>query len=212
MVTIGIDPHKDTHWAVAVDQVGRQLAERKCRAVNDGFGELLVWARGLGPQRTWVIEDCRHVSGPLERFLIDHGETVSRLPPHLMAEARTNVRERGKSDPIDALAVARGALKEGLESLPTARLAGIELEIRLLHQHHRRLVRQRTALINDLRWNLHDIWPELKLPCRGLTALGSPSPALPATRPRRHERQGQDRDRRAPTHPRTDPHDQRTRL
>jgi transposase len=172
MVTIGIDPHKDTHWAVAVDEVGRRIADRKCRAVNDGFGEMLAWGRGLGSQRTWVLEDCRHVSGPFERFLIDHGETVARLAPHLMAAARTTVRERGKSDPIDALAVARGALKEGLETLPTAHLAGIELEIRLLHQHQQRLVRQRTALINDLRWNLHDLWPELTVPSRGLIALG----------------------------------------
>lgn len=104
--------------------------------------------------------------------MIDHGEKVARLAPHLMAEARTNVRERGKTDPIDALAVARAALKEGVENLPVARLTGIELEIRLLHQHRTRLVRQRTALINDLRWNLHDLWPDLKLPARGLNALG----------------------------------------
>ena len=171
MVTIGIDPHKDTHWAVAVDEVGRQLADRKARAVSDGFGEMLAWARGLDDDRVWIVEDCRHVSGPLERFLIDHGEKVARLAPHLMAEARSTVRERGKSDPIDALAVARAALKEGVENLPTAQLAGIELEIRLLHRHHQRLVRQRTALINDLRWNLHDLWPDLKLPARGLVGL-----------------------------------------
>ena len=46
----------------------------------------------------------------LERFLIDRGETVVRLPPRLMADARQGVRERGKSDPIDALAIARAAL------------------------------------------------------------------------------------------------------
>lgn len=171
MVTIGIDPHKDTHWAAAVDEVGRQIAEKQFRALGDGFVEALAWARTLGAARTWVLEDCRHVSGPFERFLINHGETVARLAPHLMADARTSGRERGKSDPIDALAVARAALKHGLENLPTARLAGIELEIRLLHQHHQRLVRERTALINDLRWQLHDLWPELKLPARGLTAV-----------------------------------------
>ena len=78
----------------------------------------------------WVIEDVRHVSGDLERFLIDHGETVVRLAPRLMAKARDSVRERGKSDPIDALAIARAALREGIEKLPAARLAGVELEIR----------------------------------------------------------------------------------
>ena len=166
MVTIGTDPHKDTHQAVAVDDVGRQLSERTCDAVAEGFGQLLAWARALDDERVWVIEDCRHVSGPFERFLLDHGESVARLAPHLMAQARTHVGTRGKSDPIDALAVARAALAHGLENLPTARLAGIDLEIRLIHQHHQRLVKQRTALINDLRWNLHDLWPDLKIPRR----------------------------------------------
>ena len=57
--------------------------------------------------------------------MIDRGETVVRLPPRLMADARQGVRERGKSDPIDALAIARAALREGVETLPTARLAGV---------------------------------------------------------------------------------------
>jgi transposase len=173
MVTIGIDPHKDTHSAVAVDGFGRQVADLTRPAVRDGFGELLGWARQLADQRAWVIEDCRHVSGQLERFLLDHGETVIRLAPHLMASARRGVRERGKSDPIDALAVARAALQEGLERLPTARLAAHELELRLLSAHRQRLVRQRTALINDLRWHLHDLWPELKIPTRSLTYFSS---------------------------------------
>ncbi|HEX3801697.1 MAG TPA: transposase [Solirubrobacteraceae bacterium] len=105
----------------------------------------------------WAMEDCRHVSGSAERFLLDHGETVVRVAPHLMAEARTNVRERGKSDPIDALAVARAAQREGIENLPTARLAGVELEIRVLHLHHKRLIKQRTALTNDLPHQLQEL-------------------------------------------------------
>ncbi len=170
MVTIGVDPHKHAHQAVAVTALGGWLAEHACAAVAAGFGELLAWGRALDPERVWVIEDCRHVSGPLERFLLEHGERVARLAPHLMAEARTHVGTRGKSDPIDALAVARAALAHGLDRLPTARLAGPELEIRLLQQHHQRLVKQRTALINDLRWHLHDLWPELEIPSRRLAS------------------------------------------
>src|SRR6201986_4327806 len=85
-----------------------------------------------------------------------------------MSQARTPVRQRGKSDPIDALAVARSALAQGLENLPTARLAGPELESRLLHHHHQRLVKERTALTNALRWNVHDLFPEFKIPARRL--------------------------------------------
>jgi transposase len=173
MVTIGVDPHKKTHSAVAVDAVGAVLAGRTEPAKRDGFGGLLAWARGLSAgERVWVIEDCRHVSGPLERFLLDHGETVVRLPPRLMAGARQSVRERGKSDPIDALAVARAALREGIDTLPAARLAGVELEIRQLDVHRQRLVDARTRLINELRWQLHDLWPEWEIPKRVLIGAG----------------------------------------
>jgi transposase len=168
MVTIGIDPHKQTHTGVAADGMGTELAQRTVPARREGFGQLLEWGRTLDPERVWVIEDVRHVSGGLERFLLDRGETVVRLAPRLMADARRSVRERGKSDPIDALAIARAALREGVETLPTARLAGPELEIRLLGLHCERLVGARTRMINELRWQLHDLWPEWELPPRAL--------------------------------------------
>jgi transposase len=94
---------------------------RKRRA----FDDLLVWARGLGGDRVWAIEDCRHVSGALERFLLARGERVVRVPPKLMAAARRSARERGKSDVIDAVQIARAALREGLDTLPIARLAAL---------------------------------------------------------------------------------------
>jgi transposase len=100
--------------------------------------------------------------------LLERGETVVRLPPRLMADLRRGARERGKSDPIDALAIARAALREGVDTLLTARLAGPELEIRLLGLHRERLVDSRTRLINELRWQLHDLWPEWELPLKAL--------------------------------------------
>ena len=168
MVTLGIDPHKQTHSAVAADLLGTELAKRTVPARSVGFGQLLEWARKLDGERVWVIEDVRHVSGSLERFLLDHGETVVRLAPRLMADARRGVRERGKSDPIDALAIARAALREGIETLPTARLAGPELEIRQLALHRERLVATRTRCINELRWQLHDLWPDWEIPTKVL--------------------------------------------
>ena len=172
MVTIGVDPHKQTHTGVAVDPLGVQIAQLTVAARGEGFGQLLEWARKLDGERAWVIEDVRHVSGSFERFLIDRGETVVRLPPRLMADARQGVRERGKSDPIDALAIARAALREGIATLPMARLAGVELEIRLLALHRERLVGTRTRLINELRWQLHDLWPDWKIPKRVLIHPG----------------------------------------
>jgi transposase len=155
-----------------VDELGVQFATCTQPARREGFGVLLGWSRSLPGDHVWVIEDCRHVSGPFERFLIEHGETVVRLPPRLMADARRGVRERGKSEPIDALAVARAAMREGLATLPAGRLPGPELEIRLLAVHRERLVGARTRLINELRWQLHDLWPDYLVPKRALIGPG----------------------------------------
>jgi hypothetical protein len=209
MVTIGVDPHQQTHTGVAVDRLGVQIAQRTVAARGEGFGQLLEWARALDSERAWVIEDVRHVSGSLERFLIDRGETVVRLPPRLMADARHGVRERGKSDPIDALAIARAALREGIETLPTARLAGAELEIRLLALHRERLVGTRTRLINELRWQLHDLWPDWKIPKRVLIHPGLADQDRPAPEPSDEDRSGADRARHDHPGARADPHDHR---
>lgn len=89
-----------------------------------------------------------------------------------MAGARSSSRERGKSDVIDAVAIARAAIREGLDALAGAQLAGPELDVRLLVDHRERLVAQRTRLINDLRWGLHDVWPEFEIPPRALIGRG----------------------------------------
>ena len=127
------------------------------RVGNRGFAAALDWARGVGAERIWALEDCRHVSGALERFLIARGERVVRVWTRLMAGTRRCSRERGKSDQIDAVCVARAALAAGIETLPTAALAGPELDIRLLVDHRERLVRTRVALNSTLQWNLHDL-------------------------------------------------------
>ncbi len=168
MVTIGVDPHKQTHTAAAADPLGVEVAHLTAPARPAGNGKLLEWARALEGERVWVIEDVGNVSGSLERFLIDRGETVVRLAPRLMAGARRGARTRGKSDPIDALAIARAALREGSETLPAARLAGLEREIRMLALYRGRLIDMRTRLINELRWQLHDLWPEWEIPIKAL--------------------------------------------
>jgi transposase len=173
MIVIGVDTHKRSHTAGAVDgATARAIADKTVRANRRAFDDLLTWARGLEAGRVWAIEDCRHVSGALERFLLARGERTVRIAPKLMAGARRGGRERGKSDAIDAVQIARAALREGLETLPTAQLAGPELDVRLLVDHRERLVAQRTRLINDLRWNLHDLWPEYEVPGRALVHAG----------------------------------------
>src|SRR5512133_2519451 len=165
MIVLGADTHKRSHTVAAVAAAtGELLGEQTVKVGRRGFDALLQWARGLDRERVWALEDCRHVSGSLERFLIGRGERVLRIPRHLSAGARKSARQRGKSDPIDAVGVARAALREGLESFPAAHLDGPELDIRLLVDHRERLVRQRVGLNNTLQWHLHDLWPELELP------------------------------------------------
>ena len=169
MIVLGADMHKSSHTIAAIAAgTGELLGDRTIPVGTHGFAAALDWAHELCDQRVWALEDCRHVSGAFERLLLGRGERVVRVATRLMAGERRAGRERGKSDRIDAIAIARAALREGLEQLPAAALAGAELDIRLLVDHRERLVRMRTALNNDLLWHLHDLWPDQTLPAAAL--------------------------------------------
>lgn len=157
MVVLGIDAHKRSHTVVAVDEHGRQLNTKTLGTTTADHLVLLRWAEQYGEQRRWAVEDCRHLSRRLERDLLGAGEQVVRVAPKLMAHARDSARTYGKSDPIDALAVARAALRE--PDLPVARLDGPEREVRLLVDHREDLVGERTRIIARLRWHLHELDP-----------------------------------------------------
>jgi transposase len=148
MVVVGADVHKRTHTFVAVDEVGRKLGEKVVKTTTVGHAEAVVWA----------IEDCRHLSARLERDLMSFGQSVVRVPPKLMAQARASARTRGKSDPIDALAVARGFLRE--PDLPVASHDEVSRELKLLVDRREVLVAQCTATINRLLWRVHELDPE----------------------------------------------------
>jgi transposase len=169
MIVVGTDTHKRTHTCGAVDALTASArGELTAPARKGSFGKLLVWARKLDSERVWAIEDCRHVSGAFERFLVARGERIVRVAPKHMAGARRSVRERGKSDTIDAFSVARAALREGIETLPGAHLDGRALDIRLLSDHRDDLVATRTEDQQRLRWHLHDMWPEFEIPSGAL--------------------------------------------
>lgn len=168
MVILGIDAHKRTHTVVAVDEAGRQLGCKTTKTTStEAHLELARWADQFGMERTWAVEDCRHLSRRLEADLLAAGERIVRVPPKLMAHCRDSARTYGKSDPIDALAVARAALRE--PDLPVAQLDGPARELRLLVDHREDLVRERTGYINRLRWHLHELDPEWDPDPRSLT-------------------------------------------
>lgn len=171
MIVIGADTHKRTHALAAVDAAtGRLLGGREIAAAEVGHLEALRWARSLSVGRVWALEDCRHVSRRLEQALIAAGERVVRVPPRMMGQSRRGEREPGKSDQIDAVAVARAVVKDGVERFPAAYLNEQAMEIRLLSDHRDDLVAERTRMENRLRWHLLALCPELEagIPQRGL--------------------------------------------
>jgi transposase len=170
MVILGIDAHKRTHTVVAIDEAGRELGVKTTVATTTEVHlELVRWSDRFGSERRWAVEDCRHLSRRLEADLLAAGEQIVRVPPKMMAHARDAARTYGKSDPIDALAVARAALRE--PDLPVARLDGSSRELRLLVDHREDLVRDRTGHINRLRWHLHELDPSWDPKPRSLVRL-----------------------------------------
>jgi transposase len=115
MIVIGLDVHKQSVTALAVDEAGRPLAEK---VVAVGSDELIGWASALAGERLWPVEDCRQLTGWLERQLLEVGEELVQVPPKLTVPERRAGRTRGKSDPIDALAIARAAIREPNLSSP----------------------------------------------------------------------------------------------
>jgi transposase len=166
MVIVGIDAHKRSHTAVAVDEAGRKIGQHTTGTTSADHLALLNWAEQFGGERLWAIEDCRHLSRRLERDLLGAGGRIVRVPTKLMAHVRDAARSYGKSDRIDALAVARAALRE--PDLPTAQLDGVAREVRLLSDHRDHLVAERTRVINRLRWHLHELDPGNEPPARHL--------------------------------------------
>src|SRR6266404_794528 len=164
MIVIGVDVHKQSVTAVAVDEAGRILDER---TVLVGSEELVGWASALGGERLWALEDCRLLTPWLERQLLGLGEELVRVSPKLTVPERRAGRTRGKSDPIDALAVARAALRE--PDLPRPQPGErVHREIKLIVDHRDDLVDERRRTQQRLRWHLHELDPTLVVPLRRL--------------------------------------------
>ena len=165
MIMIGTDSHKRTHTLVALDVVGRKVAEKTVPATTEGHLAIVAWA-AQWPEVTFALEDCRTMTRRLERDLLGAGQRVRRVPTRLMAAARRAARQPGKSDPIDAEAVALAALRH--PDLPTAELDRPTRELRLLVEHRKDLVAERVRIQNRLRWHLHELDPSLAIPATAL--------------------------------------------
>jgi transposase len=164
MIVIGLDVHKRSVTVVAVDEAGRPLEEK---VIPVGSDKLIGWASSLDERRLWAVEDCRQLTGWLERQLLSVGEELVRVPPKLTVSERRAGRTRGKSDPIDALAIARAALREPDLSRPRPD-ERVYRELKLLVDHRDDLVDQRRRTQQRLRWHLHQLDPTYEVPLRML--------------------------------------------
>jgi transposase len=163
MIVIGADTHKRNHTLVVLDgRTGAQRGQLQIAATDAGALDALRFAAGLEEERVWAIEDCRHVSARLEAALIAAGERVIRVPAAMTDQARKVSRRAGKSDPIDARAVALVAIRDGVENFPQAFCDEQAMQIRVLNDYRDQLVNDRTRMINRLRWHLVTLAPELE--------------------------------------------------
>src|SRR5437773_1198081 len=163
MIVVGLDVHKHSVTAAAVDELGR---EQGSWSGPIGMG-VLAWARSLADERRWAIEDCRHVTRAIELTLSAAGERLVRVPPRLTAPQRRRGRTRGKSDRIDAIAIARAALQEPQLEGPRAGEETLR-ELKLLVDHRDDLVDERRRAQQRLRWHLHQLDPTFVVPAKAL--------------------------------------------
>ncbi|MBA2560710.1 MAG: IS110 family transposase [Propionibacteriales bacterium] len=159
MVTVGIDPHKHVHVAVAIDASGRQIG--KPLTVKNGphlIIGLLTWVRSIsdGASVTWAIEDGRGFARRLADGLLLAGQEVIWVPTRLMMAHRKLLAATGaKSDPVDAAAAAHAAI--ATPDLDRHRIDERVRELRVLVDHRADLVKRRTMVINQLKSQLH-LW------------------------------------------------------
>jgi transposase len=159
MVTVGIDPHKHVHVAVAVEAGGRRIG-KPLTVGNDAslIAVLLKWIRSIAGDTpvTWAIEDGRGFARRLADGLLLAGHEVIWVPTRLAAAHRKLHAATGaKSDQIDAAAVARAAI--ATPGLDRHRIDECVRELRVLVDYRSDLVKRRTMAINQLKAQLH-VW------------------------------------------------------
>lgn len=166
MIVVGIDAHKRTHTASAIGgAVGEPLGNLTINTDQAGMVKLMSWARGKSPDRLWAVEDCRHVTGGLERFLIGLGETVVRVPTKLMAGSRN--RQGLRANPT--LSTPERSPWRRSESPTYRRQLWPDPSVRSAIDDYRdQLVSDRSVLQQRIRWHLHELCPDLQVPPRAL--------------------------------------------
>ena len=156
-VIIGIDPHKATHTAVAIDNSEAELSRFKVRATRVQVDRLLDWAT-LFPSRTWAVEGAEGLGFLLAQQLVNAGETVVDVPATLAARTRVlGTGRSNKNDPNDAMSVAVTALRT--RDLRPVQPVGNSDVLRLLAKRNSDIGRQRSRVVSRLHALLAELAP-----------------------------------------------------
>lgn len=176
MLTIGVDPHKHLHVAQAVDEAGNDVADWRGPNSPDGWTQLAGWASDLAAERQWGIEGAWSYGRGLAQQLVALGETVYDINPRWTAQRRRRARKPGKTDKLDARAIAL-LVRQEVTSLPRVLAEDETALLDLLTTEREGAVVEATRLRNQIHAHLMQIDPEYesKLPSlksrAGLDAL-----------------------------------------
>ncbi len=153
----GIDSHKDTLAVAIVDEGGRRVALQTVRNEPDGFDELAKLLRDHGVLRVGI--ECSGTYGrPAAVVLTAAGFTVFEVPASLSVRERSRKPSRAKTDPIDALAIARVVARG--EPLPPARCqSGTADDLQQLTHYRHQLIKERTRVANRVHVELTILRP-----------------------------------------------------
>ena len=142
MTMIGIDPHKATHTAVAVDDDEKVIGEFTVEASNDQAERLTGWAEGF-TKREWAVESANGLGYLISQQLVAVGETVFDVPPVLASRVRLlGSGKSQKNDPNDARSIAVAALRS--DRLHVVEPDDHVVVLRLLVKRHRDMARLRS--------------------------------------------------------------------
>lgn len=169
MLTIGVDAHKRVHAAVAVDALGRAVDRWRGTNTPDGWLALATWAQGLDAERQWGIEGAWQYGRGLAQQLVASGEPVVDVNPRQTAAMRRGGRGAGKTDRLDAQAVARVVCQDGA-ALPVVPAEDGTAVLALWTQERDALVADETRLRNQVHQVLVQLDPTYQTHLPDLTS------------------------------------------
>jgi transposase len=185
MITLGVDAHKQVHVAIALDGAGRETDQWRGANSPEGWEALRRWAVSLGEERQWGIEGAWNYGRGLAQQLVTAGEIVYEVNARWTAEGRRRARRPGKTDRLDARAVALFVRQEAPQ-LPRVAADDVTAILDLLTSQREAAVTEATRLRNQIHALLLQIDPQYKdrLPSletrQALAALETYQAASPA--------------------------------